>query len=194
VKKILAVAGVTTALGLGALAVGSALPVGAQSPPSAPNAGRPGAAHPVAAYILKSALDDLVADGTLTQAQADAVTEAVQDKAHEVGRRLRAADAAFDTAAGVIGVSSEDLRAAVHDGDSIAGVAEAHGVEPSAVIDAIVTAAGERLDAAVAAGHLTQEQADALRAKLPDLAQRFVEHAGPWFPALAGRDGTPGGG
>jgi hypothetical protein len=187
VKKILAVAGITTALGLGAVAAGSALPVGAQSSPS-------GTGHPVAAYILQSALHDLVADGTLTQAQADAVTRAVQGKAQQVSRRLRFADAAFDTAAGVIGVSPDDLRAAVHDGDSIASVAQAHDVEPSAVVDAIVESAGAHLDAAVAAGHLTQDEADALRAKVPDLAQQFVDHAGPWFPQFGSHAGTPGGG
>jgi hypothetical protein len=191
-KQILAIAGITGALGLGVVAVGAALPVGAQGAP--PTRTTPGAAHPVAAYILQSALDGLVADGTITQDQADAVKAAVQAKAQQVGRRLRAAESALDTAAETIGVSPEDLRDAVHGGDSIAGVAQAHGVEPSAVVDAIVSSAEEHLDAAVAAGHLTQEQADALRAEVPALAQRFVDHAGPWFPPFAAHGGRPGGG
>jgi hypothetical protein len=52
-------------------------------------------------------------------------------------------------AADAIGISEDELRAALEDGQSIAQVAEANGVDVQAVIDAMVAAATERLEAAI---------------------------------------------
>jgi hypothetical protein len=183
-KKLIAAAGIAAGLGLGGYAIGSVLPVGASTPsettPStAPST--PDGARGTAGTILQSALSKLVADGTLTQAQADAVTAAVRAEAaqHPLFRHpvLRAyvIDEAFDVAAKTIGVSADDLRAAVRGGQSIADVASQHGVERQTVIDALVNAGSARLDAAVAAGHLKQETADMIKSHLPDAAARFVD-------------------
>jgi hypothetical protein len=51
----------------------------------------------------------------------------------------------FAALADAIGISSDDLRAALRDGQTIAQVAEAHGVDPQDVIDALVAHATERI-------------------------------------------------
>lgn len=58
---------------------------------------------------------------------------------------------ALATAAEALGVSEDDLRAALQDGSSIADVAEEQGVELQVVIDALVAAATERLEEVEAA-------------------------------------------
>lgn len=88
----------------------------------------------------------------------------------------------LDVAASTIGVTVEDLRAALEAGQSIADVATAHGVEPQAVIDAMVADARANLADKVADGDLTQEQADEIGA---NLLTRITE--------LVNRDGLPAG-
>ena len=77
----------------------------------------------------------LVADGTLTQAQADAVKGGVKDELKERREHRREL---VGVVADTIGVSTEDLVAALKDGQSIAQVAEANDVERQAVVDALV--------------------------------------------------------
>lgn len=60
-----------------------------------------------------------------------------------------------------IGIDVADLRTALADGQTIAEVATANGVEADAVVDAIVAVRAERLADAVANGRLTQEEAHA---------------------------------
>ena len=52
-------------------------------------------------------------------------------------------------AAEAIGITEDELRTALEDGQSIAQVAEANGVDVQTVIDAMVAAATERLEAAI---------------------------------------------
>lgn len=92
--------------------------------------------------------------------------------------------AGFETLAEVLGVSTGELRDALADGRSIADVAEANGVELQAVIDALVAEANERIDDAVADGHLTAEQADARKASVVDHVTELVDGDGMPFPGL----------
>lgn len=80
----------------------------------------------------------------------------------------------------------EELRA----GKTIAQVAAERGVDLQAVIDAIVAKQTERLDAAVAEGRLTQEQADERKAGLVDRVTEMVQTVPPERPGRRGpRDG-----
>src|SRR5690349_18648351 len=63
------------------------------------------------------------------------------------------------SAAAVIGITVEQLRTELATGLSIAQVAANHGSSGQAVIDALVAEAKAKLDAAVAAGRITQAQA-----------------------------------
>lgn len=137
-----------------------------------------------------------VADGSLTQAQADALTARAQAGDYGAffggrgGRGGQHGGARVDglheamaaAAAQELGITAEELRAALRDGQSVAELAAAHGTSEQAVKDAALAAAKTTLDAAVAGGSLTQEQADAIYARL--------EERGP----LPGGRGGPRGG
>jgi hypothetical protein len=84
----------------------------------------------------------------------DPSTSATDDTtagAPEVGRPFGGPGERLATAADALGISEEELRAALEDGQSIAQVAEAQGVDVQTVIDALVAAATERLEAREAA-------------------------------------------
>ncbi|MET0458168.1 MAG: hypothetical protein ABW195_02905, partial [Ilumatobacteraceae bacterium] len=125
---------------------------------------------------VADALSGLVTDGTLTQQQADAVDEALDaarptpgpaahdehehggpghvgpDPAGHIGRfgvRI-----GLEEAATAIGIEPDELRDDLRDGQTIAEVAEANGVETQAVIDAMVAAAKTRIDEAVTDGRI----------------------------------------
>src|SRR5688500_12016854 len=114
---------------------------------------------------LRESLQSLLDNGTLNQAQVDAVITARKDAGpiggHRGGPRC---GADLSTAAGAIGVTAEDLRTALQSGQSIAAVARSKNVDPQAVIDAMVAAMQQRLAESVSSGKLTQEKADELAA------------------------------
>ena len=70
-------------------------------------------------------------------------------------------------AADSIGIAAEDLRAALHRGDTIAEVAHDHGVPADVVIDALLDEFDLRLGAEVAAGRITRADAAVLRDRAP---------------------------
>ena len=76
--------------------------------------------------------------------------------------------------ADVVGISTDDLRSALRDGQTLAQVAEANGVDPQQVVDVLVANGTERLDAAVASGRIDQATADERKASLPDRAADLV--------------------
>ena len=116
---------------------------------------------------VADALDDLVTAGTITQAQADAVAEALEAAKPERpfgGRRHGPGGLGFgriglDAAAEVIGIEEDDLRAALRDGTTLAELATENGVEVQAVIDALVAEGSERIDELVEDGRLDAEEA-----------------------------------
>jgi hypothetical protein len=69
--------------------------------------------------------------------------------------------AGLDAAAKAIGISTDDLGVALKSGKTIAQVATTHNVSAQTVIDAMVADAKAHLAKDVAAGKLTQAQADA---------------------------------
>jgi len=77
-----------------------------------------------------------------------------------------------DAAAGALGLGADELAAHLDAGESLAEIAEAQGVPledvESAVQAALLSEARERLDAAVAAGSLTREQAEEILEELGD--------------------------
>jgi len=124
-------------------------------------------------------LAPLVEDGTITEAQADAVAarlaEARPGRGGHHGARLDLVEAATEA----LGLEPAELRERLANGSSLADVAEAEGVEVQTLIDALLSAHQERLDEAVADGDLTQEQADeraaAFAARVEDLVERTFD-------------------
>lgn len=125
---------------------------------------------------LADVIAPLVDDGTITQAQADAVIEALQEARPE-GRRGHRGHRGFGGREAVVealGITAEELRAALVDGSTIADVAAANGVDVQDVVDAIVAAGQAKLDAAVDAGRMTAEEAAEKAAELEERATAIV--------------------
>lgn len=72
----------------------------------------------------------------------------------------------LDAAAEAIGIERDALAEALRSGETIADVAAANGVDVQTVIDAMVTAANERIDQAVTDGRLTEDEAAEKRAEI----------------------------
>ena len=130
---------------------------------------------------MEEALQPLIADGTITQAQADAVTTALQEARPEgrpggrgMGRGMGHGRIGhgIEAAATALGMTSDELRTALRDGQTIAEVAAEKGVDVQTVIDAMAAEVKTHLDEEVAAGEHTQEEADA---KLADAIERITE-------------------
>jgi hypothetical protein len=98
----------------------------------------------------------------------------------------------LDAAAAAIGVDAAALRDSLRDGQTLAQVAEANGVDPQAVIDALVAEADSRLDEGVANGRITQDEADARRPELVERITSFVTDGPPEHPEGGRRRGPRG--
>jgi transposase-like protein len=170
-RKTIAAASIAVT-GLGVLGLGAAAIAGAQDD-SSDGEGR-GWVH--------DALSGLVEDGTLTQEQAAAVEEALEEARpdHELGgglglrRLVFGFGADLSTVAESVGIGEDELRSALEDGRTIAEIAEEHGVDVHQLMDDIVAAQRERLDEAVAEGDLTQEEADEILVGAVERATAFV--------------------
>lgn len=148
----------------------------------------------------ETTLDEAVAAGTLTQEQADAILPRVQagdlgalyggrggPGGRHGGPRVEGLHQAMgDAAASALGITSDELSGALRDGQTLAELAAANGVDEQAVIDAALAAADAKLDEAVAAGALTQEQADAVYARLEAAGADLLGHGGRGGPGGRG--------
>jgi hypothetical protein len=105
-------------------------------------------------------------DDTTTTAAADETESDRSDGECGPGRAGLFLGASLDVAAEALGITEDELHDALRDGQTIAEVASAQGVEVQAVIDALVAEATTRIDAAVADGDLTEEEATERKADL----------------------------
>jgi hypothetical protein len=116
---------------------------------------------------LRNALAGLVNDGTLTQAQADKVASTLEGSLPQSGLGGHGrGQHDLDTAASVIGVTTDELHTALESGKTLAQVAQSKGISRATLVDRLVAAETARIAAAVKAGRLTQAQADARTAVL----------------------------
>lgn len=110
-------------------------------------------------------------DGDVSASAAPAATD---DSATPIKRNSPVA-----VAATALGISEADLVAELQAGKSIADVASAKGVDLDTVIDALYADLKAHIDAHVAEGKLTQEQADARLADAKTRITTLVNTAGP---------------
>ena len=122
-----------------------------------------------------------VAVATLTPlgtafAQDGSQTQAPAGTDHAGGRGIvrAVAKAAVKDAAGVIGITPQELMTQLKAGSSIAEVATSKGVDPQAVITKLSTDANARIDQLVTEGKITQERADQAKAKTTDRVTKLV--------------------
>ncbi len=139
---------------------------------------------------IQNVLAPLVSNGTISQAQADAVGSAL-DAARPAGPPAggRRGGPGLDAAASALGITGDQLRDRLQGGQTIAQVASANGVGVQTVIDAMVAAESSALDQAVTDGKLTQAQADARKADAAAHATAIVNGQRPARPGP--RPGAP---
>jgi CRISPR/Cas system-associated endoribonuclease Cas2 len=151
-------------------------------------AGRLGVSSAQVQAALKQAaldrVDAAVAAGRLTQAQAERIKQRIESRGFGFGFRHagphRGLRVVGEAAASYIGITTDQLRQEVQSGKSLAQVATEHGKAVSGLEDAILAAAKQRLDNAVAAGRLTSSQAQQLLDRLRSRVDELVHRAGPF--------------
>jgi polyhydroxyalkanoate synthesis regulator phasin len=149
---------------------------------------------------LANTLKDLVSKGTLTQAQADAISAAMEaakaaaDANRPMGGKggpLGADRAAIETLVSTtIGVDTATIKSRLQAGESLAQIA---GAKKDALIAALVADHTKRIDAAVTAGKLTAAQATELKANLVAHVTDEVNAVGGKGPFGKGPKGDRGG-
>ncbi|NNF53270.1 MAG: hypothetical protein HKN03_02400 [Acidimicrobiales bacterium] len=133
-------------------------------------------------------LEELTAEGVITQEQADAIRERFAAHRAEFGGRhghrgagLREASAAVTE---LLGLTPAELREAFVAGQTLAEVAEAQGVSTEVLVDTIVAETQALVDEKLAAGDITAERAasilDGLEAKVEErvTAERPIREGG----------------
>ena len=200
-KKVIAVVVTTLALTAGSIGVAGAASKASQkvsiTKSSTRIAGQVGVGPEQA---LATILKDLVTKGSLTQAQADAVTAAAAaaKAAHDANRPmggksgpLGADRAAIETLVSTtIGVDTATIKSRLQAGESLAQIA---GAKKDALIAALVADETKRIDAAVTAGTLTAAQATTLKANLVAHVTEEVNAVGGKGPFGKGPKGGKGG-
>jgi hypothetical protein len=102
-----------------------------------------------------------------TSGAQDGTDDTTEETVDDSSGRFEHRGELLTTAAEALGISEEDLRAALEDGQSIADVADAQGVDIQVVIDALVANGTERLEEAIT--ELPDRMADLVeREGLPD--------------------------
>lgn len=199
-RKVIAASAVAVSL---AVTAGTAVAINQSSPPSLV---RSASASPTTALsqnpsrhrgpgdrqsVLSNSLKKLVANGTITQAQADAILAEVasEQKAQKDTFKNHAKRGLPEGAMGIlrgataavaksIGITPDELRTELASGKSVAEIATAHGVDPATVVAAIASEADTRIDALVSDGTLTADQATTLKSGLNTLVENFVNSKG----------------
>lgn len=150
---------------------------------------------------LETRLADAVANGKITQEQADTILsnapgridEFLAAPAADLGQGMKRgfggiAHNVLATVADVLGTDEETLKTQLREGSTIAAIA---GDKTQAVIDALVAEANAKIDQAVADGKITQERADEMKANTVERITNFVNEGGPI--GRGGHRGGPGG-
>jgi hypothetical protein len=86
---------------------------------------------------------------------------------------------ALDTVAHALGITTDELRSDLRNGQSIADIAKAKNVDLGTIVDALVKDAQSKLDQAVKDEKLSQEQADHIAANLKQRITDLLEHGFP---------------
>ncbi len=131
------------------------------------------------------AVDDAVANGSLTEQQGNALKERIASGdgivrfmpgQHKIVRHaFGILDINLETVAAQLGMTGDDLRSELEGGATLTEVITAQGSTVEAVVEGLVADAETTLDDAVANGTLTQAQADRILTNLPERLTRMIE-------------------
>ena len=202
-KKVIAVAITTVALTVGSVGIGQAASKAKVVSTKITRTSSNGIANPMDmgdrhAADLAATLSALVAKGTITQAQADAINaaaaaaETAKRTAMDADHATKDADrVAFEALISkTIGVDSATIRTRLAAGESLGAIA---GAKKAELISVLVADETKRIDAAVTAGKLTAAQATTLKAGLTAHVTAEVDSVGgKRGPAIGGKEGKDG--
>ncbi len=130
---------------------------------------------------IKDVLDKLVANGTITQAQEDAIVKAFREAAGRDRDDHKVAKMVFGDlmklSAEYLGLPKGQLEKQLKDGMSLGQIANAtSGKSRQGLIDWLKAQVTTQIDQALANGKITQAQADKLKKDLGDRLAKFVDH------------------
>lgn len=173
------------AIGTVAITVGAASVVGAQDDGATLEDTNEEQRQETREARQQARIDRLVDDGVITEEQAATLAEVRE--AVQAEREARKAER-MQGIADAIGISVDELEAAKEDGQTLAEIA---GDNLPALVDHLTAEATEKIEAAVADGRITQEQADE---KLDGLSERIEQRLenGDWGRKGHGRRGHHG--
>ena len=187
-KTVIAVAITTVALTMGSVGISQASSKTKVVSTKITRTSANGITNPMAkggghAAALAATLSALVAKGTITQAQADAITaaataaETAKRAAHDADHAAKDADRVALEAliSKTIGVDSATVRTRLAAGESLGAIAGAKKAELIAILVADHT---KRIDADVTAGKLTAAEATTLKAGLTAHITAEVDQVG----------------
>jgi hypothetical protein len=135
---------------------------------------------------LQNRVDAAVAAGRMTKAEGDALKARIASEELPIflggGHRIGFGHGAdLGAATSYLGLTEAELRTQLAAGKSLAQIAGDRGKSVDGLIQAFVDAATKELEAAVAAGRLTEAQKQLI---LGDLKARITEHVNGTMPAF----------
>jgi hypothetical protein len=153
---------------------------------------------------LENRVDAAVAAGRLTKEQGDALKKRIEAEDYPIlggfGMEFGHRDGGpgiihgfghLDAGASYLGMTEAELRTQLAGGKTLAEVAKAKGKSVDGLVSALVADEKKELDAAVAAGRLTREQADTILESAKQRATDLVNGEG--LLRMHGRFGGPPG-
>ena len=123
---------------------------------------------------MSSMLSGLVSNGTITQSQADAIIKAAEGM-RAASKSIRDANrTALDSViTSTLGISLETLTSRLKAGETLSSIA---GDKKSALITALAAEINKQIDAALAAGKITANQATAQKGKSVERVTKMVNN------------------
>ncbi|MEA3309594.1 MAG: hypothetical protein U9Q70_08810 [Chloroflexota bacterium] len=106
-------------------------------------------------------------------------TEGFPQPRQDMRDKRRTGAIQLEILADALNMTTDEVKAALQDGQTVAEIADEEGLELEDVVDAVLADAEEKLAEVVENGHLTQEEADE---KLADLAENITEYFTEGFP------------
>jgi hypothetical protein len=90
------------------------------------------------------------------------------------GLRAEVRKGAFQTVLDQLGVTKDELKAALKGGQTISQYATSLGKDPKAIADALTTQADTKIDQLVTDGKIKQDRADTIKSKVPARVDHFL--------------------
>lgn len=158
-----------------------------------------------AAYVQEYAdaqlacIEAALEEGTISEEQAERMTTAIETALEEgnplfLGVRIKKQQstmkikfASFENIAETFGMTTEELREAMAEGQTLVDIADELGVDLDVMVEEWVNAQIADIEQAVADGKMTQEQADALIERMNDKLEEGIDFE-KWNPIHQGRE------